>query len=393
MSNYLPLIRTKVYETFSLVVDCWHHVNRGYKHHRIDYCKLAMFLRKMVATNLGVTKMKKDKNKMEHTKELNFKSGITRFTLHNAMFHLILDMDIWGNMHYAQCKTLEKTNKNTKEAIWKGGIKYNLCSRIMKFRTDQLIMTYLCEGNGVTDKGEMDPINGQNKLDPHLIRSLKDYKWLSIFLHQKLNPTDPQYCNGSKLQSKIKHPLLISKFTEKSFKDKIMNAILDEFNINFNFTITYYRKLNFWRNLKKYSVGIGNLLVRINGDKWEFMLIIAFCHLNAKTTENQTAVIGHEVKVSKYYHKKDRNFRGSIQLNDIYCWNVKSIYGKVYYYHLCRNQCGHINNQIKHNWIKSKTIVIFWSLGMGKKCLADPLLDFYDEKDFHYPRRLQYAVA
>ena len=78
---------------------------------------------------------------------------------------------------------------------------------MMKYISDQLKLVYLCERNGLTDEGVMNALNGKNKLNTEAINSLKECKWSSIFLDQKLNPTTPQYCDGSIVKSKIKDPI------------------------------------------------------------------------------------------------------------------------------------------------------------------------------------------
>lgn len=394
LSTHLDEFGEGLYEAISLIVDTWFHVNEGKKDKRIDYCKLALYLRKLVAENIGVKKdAKKDENKMDHTKTLNIKeNGLTRFSVHNAMFHLLLDMDHWNNLHLAQCKTLEKTNKNTKDAILKGGIRENLCNRIMQYRSEQLKLVYLLEGNGVDDQGIMDPYNGKNKLDPNSIKSLKDIRWLSVFVDQKLNPTQPQYCDGAITKNKIKEPQFTSPFRNYEFKTKLLEAIwnTDQGAYTFSSGIDFYKELNYWRNMKKYIVGRGSLLVKIgNRNTWKFMLVLSICRLNTDTKYQEIVVIGHEV-IRIQPTEKDRNAAARIAPN-IICWSVSEIYSNAYYYHLCTKYCKEKNGVIEHDWIGNYQIVIFWNLGMGKLKIDNPLIRKYTQEHFIYPPQLQYG--
>lgn len=367
-----------------MIIDCWHHVHRGYKDQRIDYCKLILFQRKKIAEHLGVKTGKKDENKMEWTKSLgDIKGALTRFSIHNAINGLLLDMNKWGNLHLAQCKTLEKTNKDTKQAITKGGIGDNMCNRIMRHRTDRFKLTYLCEGNGVTDEGVMDPLNGRNKLDLNVIKQLRDCKWLSIFLDQQLNPSKPEYCNGSKIYKKIRDQMYISPFTNESFKFEVTDAIWEEFSTVYE-EIEYFQCINYWRKQKKSVVGIGSLLTKMDDGQKKLMMVVAICRLKSTTKQQRNVVIGHNVELDANYDARDRVPKATIT-SDIICWDSNKIYSNAHYYHLCDVKCRETRGVLNHSWKEHPRIVIFWSLGMGKHTITNPLIDLYNSSHFHYP--------
>ena len=351
-----------------------------------------MYAKKLIATNIGVTQNQKDENKMEHTKSLsNAKSNLTRFTEHNSILHLGLDVDRWNNLRIAGCKTNEKTNRNTKQSINKGGINTIVCNRIMKYRCDQLKLLYLCEGNGVTNEGIMDPFNGNNKLDEFAINSLKDYKWFSPFLHRKLNPTNPEYSEGSIVQTQIRHPELISQITKNSFKSFVNEAIFDETeDIVVDEDITYFKKLNYWRNNKKYIVQKGCLLARLIESSWYFIIVVAICKLCKGTQNEEIVVIGHEVKIqARRAYPNSKSRIGDIK-SRYECWKVDSINSNAYYYHPCTKKCKEEENLINHDWIDNTKIAVFWSLGMRHKYIHHALITMYDKKHFQYPKHLQY---
>lgn len=388
LSIHLDDLTDSVYKAFSIVVDVWFYAFRGYKDPKIDHCKLALYVRKLIATNIGVKKSKtKDKGRMDHTKTLlKVKNGLTKFSCH-TLWHLVMDVITWCNLHLAQCKTLEKTNTNTKQAAFKGNLKDNLCNRIMKYRVDLFKLVYLCEGNGVTDDGKMDPINGQNKLDQNAINSLKDYKWFSSFLHEKLNPTKPEYCDGSMVHRKIddNHDDLkfISPLNGQCFEEKMTEAIWEKVDYVEKSNVNYFQQLNYWRNRKKSVVGKGCLLARIIEKYWNLMWVLLIARVNENTRYEETIVIGHEVIFIKP-NPKDTNAAGRI-LSTIVCWQVSEIYSNVKYYHFCKERCKEKNGLIDHDWNRTRKIVIFGNLGMGKKTIQNPLIDNYGVDDFHYP--------
>ena len=386
LSLHLDKLTEPVYTTFTLVVDVWFHAFRGYKDPRIDYCKLALYLRKLIATNVGVKKSKKkDIGRMEHTKTLKkVKNGFTKFTIHNALHHLVMDMIKWSNLHLAQCKALEKTNTNTKQAAFKGDIKDILCNRVMNYRINEFKLVYLCEGNGVTDDGKMDPINGQNKLDQKVINSLKDYKWLSSFLHQKLNPTKPQYCDGLMVKIKLNNPKFTSELIGKCVEEEMKYVIWDEVDFVEKKDIIYFKQLNYWRKRKKSVVKKGCLLARIIENCWQLMWVIAIARVCNNTKYEETLVIRHKVSLIKPDDAKDRNAAGRI-VSEICCWKASSIYSNVKYYHFCKQHCKERNGLINHDWKGTSKLVIFGNLGMGKHLIQNPLIQNYGVEHFHYP--------
>ena len=71
LSIHLEKLTDSVCKAFSIVVDVWFYAFRGYKEPKIDHCKLALHVRKLIATNIGVKMCKnKDKGRMEHTNAL-----------------------------------------------------------------------------------------------------------------------------------------------------------------------------------------------------------------------------------------------------------------------------------------------------------------------------------
>ena len=391
LSIHLHELSDSVYKAFSIVPDVWFYAFRGYKDPKIDHCKLALYVRKLISTIIGVKiYKKKDKGRMDHTKALKVKNGFTKWTVHNTLWHMTLDVITWCNLHLAQCKTLEKTNTNTKQAAFKGNLKDNLCNRIMKYRTDSFKLVYLCEGNGVTDDGKMDPINGQNKLDQNAINSLKDCKWFSSFLHEKLNPTKPEYCDGSMVHRKINDNdddlKFISPLNGQCFKEKMTEAIWDEVDYVDQRNMNYFQQLHYWRNRKKAVVGKGCLLARIIDGKWKLMWVLLIARVDEKTQYEETIVIGHQVQFIKS-NPRDTNAAGCI-LSKILCWKVSEIYSNVKYYHFCKDSCKERNGSIKHDWKRISKIVIFGNLGMGKKTIQNPLIDNYGVDDFHYPQHI-----
>ena len=61
LSNYLNKMNIDLYKTICLTIDIWFHGFRGKKDCRIDYCKLALYQRKMIAQHIGVNTMAKTK--------------------------------------------------------------------------------------------------------------------------------------------------------------------------------------------------------------------------------------------------------------------------------------------------------------------------------------------
>ena len=59
LSIRLEELNDSVYKAFSIVVDVWFYAFRGYKDPKIDHCKLALYVRKLIATNIGVKQYKK----------------------------------------------------------------------------------------------------------------------------------------------------------------------------------------------------------------------------------------------------------------------------------------------------------------------------------------------
>ena len=381
-----------LYQAITLIIDIWCYSHTGQKDRRIDHCKLVMYAKELIAKHIGVTQNDKDENKMSHTKSRgNKKSNFTRFSVHNSILHLGLDVDRWHNLRIAGCKVNEKTNKNTKLSIIKGGINTNVWNRIMKYRCDELKLLYLCEGNGVTDEGIMDPFNGKNKLDENIINSLKDYKWFSPFLHQKLNPTNPEYCDGVTVQTQIHHPKLISQITTNSLKltdvrEVIWNTIEE---IIVDDDVTYYKTLNYWRNKKKYVVQKGCLLIKFIEKQFYLMIVVAICKLWRGTVNEEIVVIGHEVKCSEPSASGICNSMIGLIKCTYKCWRVKCIYSNVYYYHICSKKCKEEEELINHDWSQKK-ITICWTLGMRDKYIHNALITMYDKKHFQYPKHLQY---
>lgn len=382
-----------LYQAITLIIDIWCYSHRGQKDRRIDHCKLIMYAKELIAKHIGVTQNQKDENKMLHTKSRgNVKSNFTRFSAHNSVVHLALDVDRWHNLRIAGCKVNEKTNKNTKLSIMKGGINTNVYDRIMKYRCDELKLLYLCEGNGVTDEGIMDPFNGKNKIDEIIINSLKDYKWLSPFLHQKLNPTNPEYCDGYTLQTQINHRELISQITTKSLKLTevrfiIWNTIEE---IMTDQDITCYKILNYWRNKKKYIVQKGCLLIKFIDKKFYLMIVVAICKLWKGTVNEEIMVIGHEVNCQTPSASRICNSMIGCIKSTYKCWRVDEIYSNVYYYHICSQKCKEEEELINHDWNDQRKIAICWTLGMRHKYIHHALITMYNKKYFQYPNHLQY---
>lgn len=384
LSNYLGDFEASRYEFVALTIDCLFHVSRGFKVGAIDYLKLAMYHRKLMAETMGVKKSSKDDGLMDHTKDAgNRQSDHTRFTYHNVEYHLLLDHDIWSNLTLARCKTNEKTNKNTKDALRKGQIGENLCNRIMWYRKKQLVFTYLIEGNGVNDDGVMDPINGKNKLSAEILNGLPDIKWFSVFADRKRNPTKPEYTQGYQPEAKIK-AMKSSIYSEIEFD---LDQMLYEQFEDMVESCIFYKRCYYWRKMKRNLISSSSLIVN---DQKDLLLVTGLATVTTMADESYTIAIGHGVDLDVYYDGIDRSLKGSIDAKKFICWKICDVYANAIYGHFCDPNnsfgCSVRADVIQHDWKDNNRIVVFWYLGMGKrKCLGNPLVDFDPNHEYYHP--------
>ena len=368
---------------------------RGLKDRGIDYCGLAMYERELIVQHIGIkqTVKKNDYENMEYAQDLFGKEqDLTRFCGHNAMYHLLLDQDKIGNVYLAQCKTLEKTNKTTKDALRKGKVSTNLCNRIMRYNNRRLVVEYLCEGNGVDDEGHMDPINGKNKIDENILQNLKRTKWLSPFADMRIHPGAKEYSEGSELKGRIKrsnpNSLQCSYVNHADLNYvTISNVITNKVSkhLDDGKDIKWFKELYIWRKYKRIKLAIGSL-IKSKGASTELLLITGL--MKATTDENiiYELAVGHEVILDTHYQDGDKNPRATIQ-GRLMCWKIDEIECKVMYYHLCDEFCSISEQEITHQWEAQPRIVIFWWTGMGKAGIGDPLgrnSNLYDTSRFRY---------
>lgn len=380
-----------VYETICLIVDCWFHCARGFKDHGIDYCNLALYERSLVAENIGVKQVPKDDGRMSHTKKLFGKEGdLTRFTYHNAMYHLILDHAKWGSLYFAQCKTLEKSNKDAKLSLKTGKVGTNNCNRIMRHKVRHFVMQWLVEGNGVNDQGVLDPFDGKNKINDQILRNLKDLKPFSLFADFRNNPQDPEYLQSFEVQVRIRdHHHLQCKFVDHEALsiEEIMQLLATATNTELDQSrLKWYKEANIWRKHKKILIGIGNLVIN-KSTQMQLLLVTGIISCKISSGTYVSLVIGHKVNLDKHYHSKDKNIRATIG-QQIECWPIDDVDTKVIYSHLCDDLCE-INAEqdgINHNWNAQPRIVVFWWTGLGRVGIGDPLGDksVYDRTKFRY---------
>lgn len=378
------------------IIDTWFHVCRGDRDGRIDYAKFALYYKKVFAENIGVRKYKTDDEKMNHTKgsvDENIPDSYpTRFTFHNTGYHMILDMDKYENLHMAQCKTLEKTNIDTKDSLKKGRVGTNYASRCMKARVDQLKLDYLMEGNGVTEDGTMDPYNGKNTLPQDVMDEVNpdNATWLSVFYDQQRNPLKPQYIEGYVMIKRIKDKKneLQSIINGKSFAAELLSVVENDLGITMDSDfsrITWYNNAYYYRRMKKYIIGINSVVVQ----KWQetdhaqlgkVCFVIGIAKILTVNQDAIDVIVGHDVECEMKYGDDERCVKGKITDN-ICCWRIDTVYRNAFYYHVCdkRNACSSKGLEMVHNW-KNRMIYLYWYLGIGAHKIGDPLWDFHKVK-------------
>ena len=403
LSNFISSIKKEVYETFCLTVDILFHCMRGYTIPTyIDYCRLAIYHREMMAKHIGVKHYHTDDaEKMKHVKNLFGKEGDhTKFTYHNVEWHIIFDHLDCSNINHGQCKTLEKTNKRTKDAIRNGKIGLTDCQKIMEYRVKEFVFQYLVEGNAVRDDGTLDPICGKHRINDKILKQantlMASPSWFSVFYDQQHNPSKPEYVDGCILKVKIsnsKMKLFVSvgrvnvpKLIGKVFDDYISNTVIIVESIH------YFKYCNYWRNRKKYIIGIGSIIIKKNTDKkkkgaLELCMVTGIGMVNVSRGHSVKVIFGHPVTPMYDYVNGERNIRGYIN-KAIVCWKIEDVFSNAYYMHLCQSdKCVVVDDQIKHDWESISSVSLFWYLGVGKsETLGNPLM-FFDNKMLHYRMR------
>ena len=419
------------YKAICFVIDSWFHVHRGYKDPNIDYIAMGLRGRELLIKHLGMRVYKKDicvkkkvvpdqmevdevsdddtlmhfndesdnEEKVDRDQRISNVETIdevhyalklipknltfgkpqglfTRFTGHNAFWHMFTDMDNWGNLNIANCKQNEKTNKNTKEALKRGRFGSNYCNRIMKYYKDLYIGTYLLEGNCVTDDGFIDPFNGDHSVDTKILSKLTNLKWMSIFWDMKYNPHDPQYKEGYEFKKKVKWNSdqwsdYFLDYNDKDFAKTPFNSFEDVQDV------TWYYSFIYWRHFSSRHVKRGTMMLRKNAvpnTAHELCLALGFGRASFTGSLSKEFVVGHKINIKKYSANGDRNVMAEIK-DELICWELDEIRCNVRYSHVCGRECKFVDNEKIHNW-KNKRIALFWFIGMGSSGIGDPLRNF-----------------
>ena len=376
------------YEAVCWVINALFHVYRALKDWDIDYASMALFGRKMLATQIGIKGYKGDQDQTKYGLQLEKKKTFTRFTGHNAFYHLILDHEKWENIHIANTKHLEKTNKTSKDAIRKGAIGTNICNKIMQYYRDSFALTYLIEGNGVDDDGHIKH-GGKHRISEDILCQLKNVSWLSFFRDLVNNPKDAQYTQGCDFVKELKDDAQsgISKFTECDYGDDFDGLIEAEFDYVVD-EFKLYRTVFFWRSYKKHQVGIGSLICRKSkylDYSYPLCLVIGMGKVVLMNEKKGDFIIGHTVRLDKYYEYG--NPVGIIE-DRVVCWSMKHVDHVVRYTHICDNKCRfNSKDEKQHDWIHNKKIALFWFVGVGATGIGDPIKSFDKNKDnpeYHY---------
>ena len=323
----------------------------------------------------------------------------TRFTGHNAFWHLFTDMDNWGNLNIANCKQLEKTNKNTKEALRKGTIGSKYCNRIMKYYKELLIGTYLLEGNAINDDGYFDPFNGKHFINDSLLCKLSDMTWMSFFWDMKHNDLKPEYNDGHQLEKIVKIDEISTYFLEmmKNADDFADIPIKVFCNDNGNIMeVKWYWRLKYWRKYKAHQIQRGTLVSRKKPKHCsqgrrrpipvELCLVLGLGTVHYRKESTRDFIVGHKVVIQRTYPRNgDRNLRAQIK-KDLVCWEINQIDYNVRYSHICNKNCSFTNSTKKHDWNQDE-IALFWFVGVGRGLfLGDPLTSF-EGKHFQWKTR------
>eukprot|EP01084_Bolivina_argentea_P018166 33862_1 len=318
------------------------------------------------------------------------KDGLTRMTEHNTEYHALLSMDMIPNSKILSCKNLEKTMSTSKAYAISGTRQNTWHVNCMLGYNKLFLLTYMQEGNTVTDDGQLDPINGTNKLSDSLLKIKgTDGKTISVFVDMRDNSDKPEYNDGFRLSSKIrdsrKLPNLI--FTPKNWKLKnikqdLSQIILSSKQSHLNLRIKcldVYKCVDIWRNFKRYSIYKGNLIVLKNG---QLMLIEYITHVEYHNEKNEVLLIGVVVK------RKDYASGGMFKIGQLILKNnllgvcsIDKVQCIAFYDHIGCEKCQWRISDIIHDFEKSPYIIYLFYIGNGNKPLYFP---FFNQGHMHF---------
>ena len=400
-TGYVNRLNSNKYHTISLMIDAWFHCLRGIKEPWINYPSLALYIREQAVKWFGIRWYKGD-TKHDGVTYLKRNGQLTKFTLHNVLYHMILDMDLWQNLNIMRTKHNEKTNKPTKTALKRGSIIMECCNRIMYHKKNELKCQYLIEGGAVDDDGNMDPYNGQHSIDDKTLSELTNAKSISIFYDMKYSPKRPEYNEGSQFEKRVVENVFDPEETYGCSPYNVRSKWIDQIDklihcsqefecLNQDdgldpprLSYQWYREVKIWRNRKPISLGIGSLVCRViktsTSNKLEYLLIVGMGKFHSHHIDEQKFVIGHVVSGCRL-NKPDTNFIAFLRPK-FECWNVNNIVTNAFYAHYCDKQCQwklDSNSQMKkvHCWKKRPVLSVFWYLGPRKEILGDPFRHFY----------------
>ena len=409
-TGYVGQMEPKIYDTVCLMIDAWFHVYRGVRAKWINYPAFALYLRNKIVCDFGVRGYETDDIVQDDVKYLDRNGELTKFTIHNVLYHMLLDMEQWGNMNICGCKHLEKSNKDTKESLRRGAVAESYCNRIGLSCVNVLKLQYLLEGGRVDDHGNMDPYNGKHKVDESILRKLSNAKAITIFHHMKYNPYEPQYRESYRLGQFIKqsnwynnhHPAVMSKIYDTNWISQAMKLldIRSESSMDVDSTqidddddeeeeeegkirnVQFWSEITIWRRQKAIKLSSGSLIVKKHHEDHsrgpELLLVTGFGEFTRGTSETIAFVIGHVVNRLTWV-KPDTNVAAYVNPELDY-WFVDDILAKAIYAHGCAgSECEYDPQNLvkKHDWKNNTDIFIFWYVGQGYQNIGNPLYEFH----------------
>eukprot|EP01084_Bolivina_argentea_P223528 378184_1 len=390
-------------------LDCCFYRRTGIKNDNIDHIKLAQYERKLVAEDISIRGSKteissrnNEENKNQtitdtssdtdtdtdselgndedsirklttHTKLT--KHGFTRRTQHNAEYHTTIAMDMIPNGKILGCRIPEKTNIKSKKFATSGAPHKALHENCMIGYNKEFILTYLKEGNGVTDDGELDPINGKNKLNAQLmnVRGTDDV-YISIFENMRENPNKPEFVDGFQLHVHLKNPdipqLFFASGTIDNMQQFMNNILTQSQQLKGDIQVLkFYQKCDFYRRMKKQTIWRSNGILTT-----ENKIILVECIVECKDTNNvrQTFVVG--VSTTQKGWLKGDVFQYAVLDNAFDVCLIENVECLVWWDHIGCVKCDWSNTRINHNFDASNRIIFHSYCKNGKKLLYYPLL-------------------